>query len=169
MNAAWRVRMLVARLSGFVVDVGVTAIIILTAQAVLWGLGLNPAGRAIGAGQRHLWVAATATLPALLYFVVTSWLHGATLGQRLLHLRLVPMSGEGRPAMPALLLRFAVLLALFELTHTAMLHSLWWAFIGVYVLAGALGLSMLLHPEARGLHDLVSGTRVVRRHGEAED
>ena len=168
MSADWRVRMLVARLSAFLVDVAVTAAIIGTAQAALLALGLNPVGGPIGQGQRHLWVAATATLPALLYFVATSWLHGATLGQRVTALRLLPLDGEGRVPMVRLVLRFALLLALFELVHTAMLHQALWAFIGVYVLAGALGLSMLLHPETRGLHDLLGGTRVVRRHGHAE-
>ena len=159
--------MLVARLSAFLIDVGVTAGMILAVQAALWALDLNPIAQPIGAGLRHLWVVVTATLPALLYFVATSWLHEATLGQRLLHLRLVRAEGDGRVPLPRLLIRFGLLLALFELTHTAMLYGVWWAFIAVYVLAGALGASMLLHPETRGLHDRLSGSRVVRRHRDA--
>ena len=161
--------MLVARLSAFLIDIAVTAAMILSVQAVLWGVGLNPIAQPIGAGLRHRWVVVTATLPALLYFVATSWLHEATLGQRLLHLRLVRADGEGRVPLPRLVVRFAVLLALFELTHTAMLYSAWSAFIAVYVLAGALGATMMLHPETRGLHDRLSGARVVRRHGPVDD
>ena len=165
----WRVGMLVARLSAFLIDIAVTAAMIGTVQAVLWGLGLNPFAQPIGAGLRHLWVLVTATLPALLYFVATSWLHEQTLGQRLLALRTVRADGEGRVPLARLVVRFAVLLALFELTHTAMLYSAWWAFLGVNALAGALGLSMLLHPQTRGLHDRLSGSTVVRRHGDPDD
>ena len=167
MSADWRVHMLIARLSGYAVDIGVTLAMILSVQGVLWALGLNPASGAIDARLLHLWIAATGTLPALLYFVATSWLHGATLGQRLLHLRLLPADGEGRVPLPRLVLRYAVLLAPFELNHAAMLHRAWWAFLAMYALVGAMGLSMLLNRETRGLHDLLGRTRVVRRHGEA--
>lgn len=159
--------MLIARLSAFLIDIAVTAGMILTVQGVLWAVGLNPIAHPIGAGLRHLWVVVTASLPALLYFVATSWLHEQTLGQRLLALRTVRAEGDGRVPLARLVVRFAVLLALFELTHTAMLYSAWWAFIAVYVLGGVLGATMLLHPETRGLHDRLSGTRVVRRHGDA--
>ena len=167
MSPDWRVHMLIARVSGYVVDVGVTVAMIMAAQGALWALGLNPASGPVDARLLHLWIAATGTLPALLYFVVTSWLHGATLGQRLLNLRLLPARGEGRVPLPRLVLRFALLLAPFELNHAAMLHRAWWAFLAMYALVGLIGLSMLLHRETRGLHDLLGRTRVVRRHGEA--
>ena len=164
-RAEWRLRLFLARLSAYAVDVLVTAAMVLVSQLAIWRLGLNPVAGERTAAQLHLWVALTVNVPVLAYFVITTRAYGATLGKRLLNLQVTRAGDEARPALGPTVLRYLVVLAPFEVNHTAMFHGWWWAFILVYVLVGLILASMLLQAEGRGVHDLLAGTRVVRRHG----
>ena len=163
-NVEWRLRLFLARASAFLIDLLVTVAILGASQLVLWRTGIGPVGGFWPAPAVHAWVTATATLPAYLYFVVTTRLFGATFGKSLLKLTVTRAQSESRPALAAVLLRYLLVIAPFELNHAAMIHGAWWAFIAVYLLVGLLGASMLFHHEGRGLHDRIAGTRVVRRH-----
>ncbi len=83
----WRLRLFVARVMAYVFDVVLTAGMIAVSQAVIWRAGWNPLDRMSTHGQLHAWVSVTVTIPVFLYFVATTWLHGATYGQSLLKLR----------------------------------------------------------------------------------
>jgi uncharacterized RDD family membrane protein YckC len=161
----WRLRLFVARMSAYAVDVVITGAIVLVSQLAIWKAGLNPVAPDPTAVKLHLWVALTVNVPVLAYFVITTRLYGATLGKSVLKLQTLPAEGEGRVPTPRLLVRYLVVLAPFEVNHTAMFHEWVWAFAAVYVLAGIILVSMFLHPEGRGVHDRIAGTRVARRHG----
>ena len=165
MRLEWRLNLFLARVSAYALDVLVTGAMVGVSQLVIWKAGLNPVAPAPTASTLHLWVALTVNVPVFAYFVATTRLFGATFGKWILKLQVVRASGEDPPSLAAVVLRYLVVLAPFELNHTAMFHEWWWAFLGVYVLVGVILGSMLLQPEGRGVHDLLAGTRVMRRHG----
>ena len=164
-RAGWRLRLFLARVSAYALDVLITAAMVLVTQLVIWKAGFNPIAPRATAAQLHLWVALTVNVPVFAYFVLTTRAFGATLGKWVLKLQVVRAAGEERPSLWSTVVRYLVVLAPFEVNHTAMFHSWWWAFIAVYLLVGLILGSMLLHPEGRGVHDLLAGSRVVRRHG----
>jgi uncharacterized RDD family membrane protein YckC len=163
----WRLRLLLARVSAYLLDVLITGGIVLASQGAIWRAGLNPVAADPSPALLHAWIAATISAPVFLYFVATTWLHGATYGQKVVNLRVEPAAGEGRLSLPRVIARYAVVLAPFELNHAAMIHQAWWAFGAVYLLVFLLLGSAMAHPEGRALHDLIAGSRVVRRRGEA--
>jgi len=161
----WRLRLFLARVSAYALDVLVTAAVVLVSQLVIWKLGFNPVVGDPTAARLHLWVALTVDVPVLAYFVSTTRAFGATFGTWVLKLQVTRTDDESRPPLLRVVLRYLIVLAPFEVNHTAMFHGWWWAFIAVYVLVGLLLASMLLQKEGRGVHDLAAGTRVIRRHG----
>jgi uncharacterized RDD family membrane protein YckC len=130
-------------------------------QALLRGLG-DPIGSDLSPWTRHAWTSATVTAPVLLYFALTVTTLGGAPGQRLLKLS-VSRAAEPDRRLPfgRSLLRAAVLLAPLELILTAVLHDRGLGLLGAYVLLALLVFSIVLQREGRGLHDLVSGARVV--------
>ena len=168
MKLEWRLSQFLARASAYVIDVLLTAAIVLPTQGVLFWTRLNPVVDDPTATKVHLWVMATVTVPVLLYFVATTRLFGATLGKSILKLQTTAADGESPLPLPRIVLRYMIVLAPFELNHIAMASEAWPAFIGVYVAGLVLGGSVLLQPEGRGLHDLAVGSRVVRRHVHSE-
>ena len=168
MKLEWRLGQFLARAQAYVIDVLLTAAIVLPTQGLMFWTRLNPVVADLTAAKVHLWVLATVTLPVLVYFVLTTHLFGATLGKSILKLQTTAADGEGRLPLPRIVLRYLIVLAPFELNHVAMAYEAWPAFIGVYVAALVLGGSVLLQPEGRGLHDLAVGSRVVRRHAHTE-
>jgi uncharacterized RDD family membrane protein YckC len=160
----WRIRLFLARVVAYLFDFLLTLAIVLASQAVIWRAGWNPLPPRPEPDDLHAWVTVTVTLPVFLYFVASTWLHGATFGQSLLKLRVSPVEREGRLALGRTLVRYVIVLAPFELNHIAWFYQLWWVLGAVYLLAGLLLASMVLQPEGRGFHDLVAGSRVIRRH-----
>lgn len=114
----------------------------------------------------------TLTLPVLLYFSLSEWRWGYSLGKAALGLRVVDKTGH-YPTFGRALLRNAILLAPWEMAHAA----IWWSpgrpFLdppgdiarGVLVAAIAMALawfvSTLIWP-GRSIHDRLSGTKVVQ-------
>jgi uncharacterized RDD family membrane protein YckC len=115
---------------------------------------------------------ATLTIPVWLYFSLSEWLVGYSLGKAALGLRVVDKTGH-YPSLPRALLRNALLLAPWEMAHAA----IWWSpgrpfldapgntafalMIASLVLAAVWFVSTLLWP-GRSLHDWLSGTKVVQ-------
>ncbi len=174
MNA--RARLGGMRLLAFAIDCGV----ILAYAAALAGIGLG-VGRLLQTDLQtpttsrdrlvgHGIALATLTLPAVLYFALADW-RGATLGKRLLGLRVVGEDGEplrlGRS-----LLRSAVLLIPWEIAHTAIWSTPGWpmdpqpgvaewaGIVGSEVLAALYLLSAFV--SGRAPHDWLARTRVYR-------
>jgi uncharacterized RDD family membrane protein YckC len=162
------------RLIGYLVDCLVLLASLLVLHALLYSV--NPIlrdGTAATAGQVHLWVFATATLPSLLYFaLMVSSGRQATLGMRVLGLRVEGVDGS-RVGFPRALARSAVLLVPFEINHTLMFRFasagdapsilLWIGIALVWVLIGLFLLSVLVSPRRQSLHDRVAGTVVIWR------
>jgi uncharacterized RDD family membrane protein YckC len=100
------------------------------------------------------------------YFTVCEGLWGATLGKAALGLRVYPATGYGPPGLARALLRFLVFAISLEAVRV-LLHfhddSLPWLFLfGGYPGLVAIALPMRRRNGFRGLHEFLSGTRVVR-------
>ncbi len=114
----------------------------------------------------------TLTLPILLYFSLSEWRWGYSLGKAALGLRVVDKTGH-YPTFGRALLRNVFLLAPWEMAHSA----IWWApgrpfldppdDVARGVLAAAIGIALtwfastLIWP-GRSIHDRLSGTKVVQ-------
>lgn len=114
----------------------------------------------------------TLTLPVWLYFSLMEWRFGYSLGKAALGLRVVDPTGH-YPSLPRSMLRNAILLAPWEMAHSA----IWWSpgrpfldapnqiAFAVLVAANALALVWMLSTIAwpgRSIHDLASGTKVIQ-------
>ncbi|HEX8580716.1 MAG TPA: RDD family protein [Acidimicrobiales bacterium] len=97
-----------------------------------------------------LWVLALSILLAAAYEIVLTATRGATLGKQLMGIRVVRHLDGGRPTWGMSAIRFLVPSVQYT---TAPFFQL---------IALAIYLSAVLHPERRGLHDRASGTVVVR-------
>ncbi len=165
------------RLLAFAIDCGV----ILAYAAALAGITLG-VGRLLQTDVQppatdrdrlvgHAVAFATLTLPAVLYFALADW-KGATLGKRLLGLRVV---GEGgKPLrLGQSILRSAVMLIPWEIAHTAIWSTPGWpmdpqpgaaewaGIVGSEVLAALYALSAFVG-SGQSPHDWLARTRVIR-------
>ncbi len=119
--------------------------------------------------QIELWVLLTLSLPAWLYFsLLESSARGATLGKRLLRLRVVSLSAD-RISFGRALLRTAVKLLPWELTHLSVLlptplldpaapPRTPYGLIAVYGLLGIYLAAVLVEKNRRSVDDLIAGT-----------
>lgn len=128
-------------------------------------------------GQLHRWVFATATLPFLLYFAVTqSSTHHATVGMRMLNLKVATLRGMPLSFKQALV-RCMIMLVPFELNHAVLFHlmprngKVTPAFVlgysGVCAIIAAYVAAIPCTKRHQSVHDLVAGTlvqRVRQRH-----
>jgi uncharacterized RDD family membrane protein YckC len=144
------------------------------------------AGIAVATGGYANWLAwgttvaqllgfAVLVLPVGIYlFVTESSARQATIGKRVLRLRVVARDGSRAPAW-RILVRTVVKLLPWEIAHFFVWHTVAaasgggvfppWLIIGLViadVLPIAYVLTVAIEPERRGPHDLVAGTRVVR-------
>jgi uncharacterized RDD family membrane protein YckC len=144
------------------------------------------AGIAVAAGGYANWLAwgttvaqllgfAVLVLPVGIYlFVTESSARQATVGKRVLRMRVVARDGS-RPAAWRILVRTVVKLLPWEFAHFFVWHTVAaasgdgvfppWLIAGLVVadvLPVAYVLTVLIEPQRRGPHDLVAGTRVVR-------
>ena len=155
------------RLTAYAADGSLLAVVLIPLAVAIQGVaGYRPT---TGVG---VWVASVVliSLPSWTYFVVSDRsASGATLGKRLLRLR-VRMAGEASVSLVRALVRTAIKLTPWELTHLALfamapalgavggtqLAVLWL----VYALF-ALSLGVALRTDGRrSVHDLVAGTTV---------
>ncbi len=144
------------------------------------GIFLQPAviAQQLGDTESRLMMAAVISalgvLPMILYFSVLEGIWGCSLGKRLLRLRVFHADGSGPPGVAKASLRALLFYVFIGLAWT--LTEIWVATIGARdttrweILGTSLSLSGLLIMVStmrasngyRGLHELLSGTRVVR-------
>lgn len=162
-------------MTAFVLDVFVLYAGVLATQAALFAGGLHPFQAQIEDGvwpsgwPLHLWVFVSTSLPFWLYYAA---LHSgpwqATLGKRLVGLRVTTVTGEQLSFTRALLRAVAMLIP-FEVNHfvilqlapTSTVFSL--GLVLVYVLIGLYLTVIVLDPRRRSVHDLISGSVVKAR------
>jgi uncharacterized RDD family membrane protein YckC len=166
------------RFAAYLIDCLILFVGLLLLQAALYFV--NPlipifqSGREPAASQFHLWVFATATIPFLLYFaLMLRSARQATLGMRLLKIRVANLAGQPISFSQALL-RSAVMLVPFELNHVVMFYLsprsegppstafmlgliVVWAVIAIYIAP------VFLTRRRQSVHDLIASTIV--RHG----
>jgi uncharacterized RDD family membrane protein YckC len=169
---------LARRVGAYLVDGALLFAGVVLTQALLYATGLHPFRAEIEAGlwpggwRLHLWVFLSTSLPFWVYYAT---LHSspwqATLGKRLLRLRVVTVSG-GRLGLGRALLRAVVMLIPFEVNHLVILRLApvdgsapgGDFYLGLALVYGLLALYlavMLLNPQRRGVHDLIAGSRVL--------
>lgn len=168
------------RTAAYVIDVVLVASILMPIQALVfviaWG-SKRPEWLTTGP-EIYAWEWVSVSLPVWIYFTwYESGPRGATIGKRLLGLRVTTPLGEpirrGRA-----FLRTLLKLLPWEMTHVAVLlpTPMWDAgndaaarpmLIISTVLFGAWFGAVLLVPKAQGVHDLIAGTLVLDRRGRA--
>jgi uncharacterized RDD family membrane protein YckC len=168
---------LARRSTAYLIDVGMLAGAAGLVQALLALMGAGLPAAASGL-QVEAWVLVTVSLPVWLYFIGLEHLTGATLGKRLLGLRVERASG-GRLSLGRAWLRTALKLLPWELTHITLLlpTPIWSApnpgfrlgFIAVYALLGLYLAAAALTPRRQSLPDLAAGALVtVNRPGDSQ-
>ena len=121
--------------------------------------------------QIELWILLTVSLPVWLYFIFSEQsTHQATFGKRLLRVRVTRVSGE-RMSFAQAVLRTAIKLLPWELTHLSLMLPvpMWWdptpnlrvGIVIAYVLVGVYVLVMLLNRRRQSVHDMIAQTVVV--------
>jgi uncharacterized RDD family membrane protein YckC len=155
----------------YVLDGGLLAAGVVASQVGLRAL-LGARWPALRTGpQIEGWVLLTVSLPVWAYFsLFESSARGATPAKRLLGLRVATTTGE-RPGWRRALVRTAIKLLPWELTHATLLlpTPMWGAaeaemragLWGVYALLGLYLVCTALTPRRQGPHDLIAGTEVV--------
>jgi uncharacterized RDD family membrane protein YckC len=160
---------LARRITAYAIDIGLLAVVLIPLAFGLQALiGYRP-DTGIG-----VWFASliTISLPSWIYFTLSDASpRGATIGKRVLGLRVAMTDGSRVRLRPALV-RTAVKLIPWELTHATMfaLSPRLGSFSGlqaglltiVYVLLAAYLVVALRNRGERGIHDLVAGTDVRR-------
>ena len=167
---------------------GVDYLVIAAYLLVLLGVSLALLASSVRAGYLTLWSNAWSaeaagfvllTAPVVLYFAFfESSPAGATLGKRVLHLRVVNTNG-GRLGFGRSFLRSAVKFLPWELAHFTVWHYIYgrgthssppgWTGVTltfVYVMAAAFLLTLFIGREHRTLYDRISGSRVSLRSSE---
>jgi len=167
---------------------GVDYLVIAAYLLVLLGVSLALLASPVRAGSLTLWSNAWSaeaagfvllTAPVVMYFAFfESAPAGATLGKRVLHLRVVSTHG-GRLGFSRSLLRSAIKFLPWELAHFTIWHYIYgsgshsgppgWTSITlalVYVGAAAFLLTLFIGREHRTLYDRISGSRVSLRPSE---
>lgn len=167
------------RLGAYLLDYALLITLLVLPQAVLVAVtGGFPFNRLRNGWQIEGWVLLSISLPAWLYFAWSeSSARQATVGKRVLGLQVVSTSG-GEIAFGKALLRTAVKLLPWELTHLTLLLPvpLWWdrnpgfrpGLAVAYLLMGIYLVVIWRSPHRRGPHDLAAGTVVVRANGEEQ-
>jgi uncharacterized RDD family membrane protein YckC len=156
------------------VDVAILATAVVASQFAIQAVtGGFQADKLKTGPQIEAWVLATVSLPTWAYFTLmeaSGW--QATLGKRLLGLRVVDTRGK-RIGYGRALLRTAVKLLPWELTHLSLMLPvpIWSEGASTSVRPGLIVANALLvvyiatallTPRKQSVHDLVSGTTVVR-------
>jgi uncharacterized RDD family membrane protein YckC len=171
-------RLFSRRLLAYGVDAVILFAGVLLTQALLATLRLNPLlnllprGQFFSGWQLHLWVFATVSVPFWLYY---AWQqrsqHGATFGQRLLHLRVTTTDGE-RLSFRQALARTILMLIPFELNHIVIFYladfttaappssAFWVGYAIVWLVIVVYIVTALLTSRQQSIHDLVAGTVV---------
>ncbi|MEM8484806.1 MAG: RDD family protein [Bacteroidota bacterium] len=120
----------------------------------------------------EMYTLVTVSLPVWLYFILfEKAASGTTPGKKLLGLRVRTVAGLKRISTKQAVLRNAVKLLPWELAHLAnnlpvpLMYAeapdFRWGFVACGILMGGLMVSVVVHRQRRGLHDLAAGTRVV--------
>lgn len=166
--------------AAYLIDVFVLFAGVLVTHGIIYTLGLNPfadrmtAGESLASWQLHLWVFATVSVPCWIYYASlhsSTW--QATLGKRLMGLRVTITTGE-RLGLARALLRAVVMLIPFEWNHVVLFQlasldgstpsPLFWAsYAFTWLLIVVYFGVMLFDPRRRSVHDWVVGTQV--EHG----
>lgn len=160
---------LARRAAAYLLDVALLAGAVLFIQSALRVLGAGLPPTALG-WQVEAWVLATVSLPVWLYFIAWEHSRGATLGKRLLSLRVANARG-GRLSLGQAALRTILKLLPWELTHlTLLLPSPMWSdpnpgfrfgLVAVYALLGLYLAVAALTPRRQAVHDLAAGSVVI--------
>jgi uncharacterized RDD family membrane protein YckC len=164
-------RYLLRRGGAYVLDVAGLAALV---QAAQWAWARAAGGglpRPVSGLQIEAWVLLSVSLPIWLYFIVmerSGW--QATVGKRALGLR-VARTGGGRISLNQAVVRTALKLLPWELTHaTLLLPAPMWndpdaglrpGLVIVYALLGLYAASAALTPRRQTLPDLAAGTVVI--------
>lgn len=168
------------RILAYFIDCALLLGLVASSQFLLVTLGAHPFVTRRGTSPiipstdlLHLWVFTSTTLPFIAYFALSFCsAHGATVGQRLVKLRVNGTDG-GKLAFAPALLRALVLLVPFEVNHAVMLRAAPWA--GGSNTAFALGnaavallcllylLLPLIREDGRSVHDLAARSTVRRQ------
>lgn len=161
------------RLLAYIIDVALLAVLVQIGHLALSALvleGERPDWLTSG-WQIWLFVLSTVSLPVYLYFaVLESGPHQATLGKRLLRIR-VGRAGGGRVGFGQAMVRTVVKLLPWEVAHATMLlpvpifdagadAAMRPGFMVSTLLCGAWLAAVLLTPKGQGVHDLIAVTVV---------
>jgi uncharacterized RDD family membrane protein YckC len=161
------------RAGAFLVDVLAVYLVIGGIQLGIYTIsGGVPLNWLNGGPAYEAWFLLTFSLPLWLYFtILESSARQATPGKRILKLKVVDLSGE-RIRAPRAFLRTILKLLPWELAFVAVLlpEPIFLdpsvvarpALFLLYFLLGLYMLAMILSPRKRGIHDLLSGTLVMR-------
>ena len=163
---------LLSRIAAYTLDIVLLFVGIMASQVLL--RPINPLlgkTRPASGLRTHLWVYASVSLPILIYFalcVSSSW--QATIGMRLLGIRVTGLSGE-QIGIGRAVLRSLVMLIPFELNHVVMFHPspIWtdpkpgfrFGFVATGLLMIIYLAAVLLTGHHQSIHDLLAGTLVV--------
>lgn len=158
------------RAAAYLIDVILLATLAQLTQWAIFVMADNPLAAASGPVLEG-WVLLTVSLPAWLYFSLSESIAGQTVGKRLMGLRVSSVAG-GRVSFVRALVRTIVKLLPWELTHATLLlptplaaePGFRWGFIVVYVLLGLYLVVMLFNRRKQSVHDLLTGTIVVRHN-----
>ena len=165
------------RLTAYLIDYVLIAVYVGAVTAVFWGLGRGTGirlGDVDSAAGKQAIIFCVLTLPVVLYFaILESRPNGATVGKRLLHLRVRSVSRSVRddPARFAqTLIRAAGKFAPWEVAHTAIWRmptdpddpAIWpWITFGLVLVVCLVYVGGLFLGSGRTLYDLAAGTRVM--------
>lgn len=167
------------RIAALLIDYALILGWVAVVAAISAGIALATGGYANwlawGVGVAELLGFFVLVLPVGIYlFVSEASARQATVGKRVLRMRVVARDGSRAPAW-RILVRTIVKLLPWEIAHFFVWHTVAaasgdgvfppWLIIGLVIadiLPVAYVLTVLLEPQRRGPHDLVAGTRVVR-------
>jgi uncharacterized RDD family membrane protein YckC len=176
---------LARRTSAFAIDCALTALLLIALYRLLLATGLIPQSGA----HRLLYAAVTFCIVFLLYFTIfESRGSHATFGKRLTGVDVVPISAARvsfRRALSRNVIKLLPILIVPAIAASSVaafvdpvtdrftipaLDALGAAVLGgillALVLLGVLLFSIMLHPDGRGMHDVLAGTFVVRSTGD---
>ncbi len=165
--------LIMRRIFAYLVDYALLFGVLIPAQVALYAFSGGFPYRWLQTGpQVEAWVLLSVSLPCWLYFsLLESSSMQATLGKRLFRLRVGEAATFARISYPRALLRTAVKLLPWELTHfTVLLPTPMWGsadpgfrfgLVVVYLLLGMYLVVMFLNPSRRSVDDWAAGTVVL--------
>lgn len=158
------------RLLAYWIDFVIAALVLVGAQLLTYyATGGYPFDTFANGYEVERWVLLTMSLPVWAYFILTEYFFHATIGKRLLNLKVFD-ANDGRPSLIQAAVRTLIRLLPWELTHWIILvPEPWWDIqepqnMNLIWIPNAMMLLYIVILFAsngkRGLHDMIAGTSV---------